>query len=217
MRIGWENLEPRRYLAASLDPFSKLLTVTGTGKSDMIRLAVGGVNLNVTINGRTSSFPLKNVGSILIDALGVSDDVDINNGINLPSTILGGSGNDKLGGGGGSDVIDGGIGADVIAGGPGIDAADYSMRSNAVTVGIGGLADDGEAGEHDNVQYDVEQIIGGSGDDKLNGSGANNTLVGNAGNDLLAGGGGNDSIDGGSDNDTVRGGMGDDDLNGGGG
>src|SRR3954447_6560215 len=101
MRPEWENLELRRLLAVTLDPATRLLAITGTGKSDLIRVAIGGVNLNVTINGKSASFPLKKVGSILVDALAGNDDVDISNSIKISATIRGGDGNDKLGGGGG--------------------------------------------------------------------------------------------------------------------
>jgi Ca2+-binding RTX toxin-like protein len=199
----WENLEARRYLSASLDPATKLLTVTGTSKNDLIRVAIANVNLQVTINGVTAKFPLKKVGSILVNALAGNDDVDIYNNVMLPATLHGGDGNDKLGGGGGDDDIDGGAGADVITGGPGTDLANYSDRTNDLVVGIGGMADDGEAGEHDNVQYDIEQIAGGSGNDRLSGSGRDNTLSGNAGDDTLLGGMGNDVFFGGDGSDWV--------------
>src|ERR1043166_3281696 len=108
MHDAMEILESRRDLSASLDPATKLLTVAGTGGGDLIRLVIGGVKLNVTINGHTSAFPLNKIGSILIDALGGNDNVDIYNSIKIPATILGGPGNDTLSGGGGADVIDGG-------------------------------------------------------------------------------------------------------------
>ncbi len=79
---------------------------------------------------------------------------------------------------------------------------------------------------------DVENLIGGSGDDTLGGSSANNTLLGGEGSDTLLGEGGDDVVDGqggddqvpgtfetrlfgGPGNDTVSGGPGDDTLDGG--
>ena len=44
-------------------------------------------------------------------------------------------------------------------------------------------ADDGEAGENDDVGDDVERVIGGSGDDRIGGRSADNILVGNEGSD----------------------------------
>jgi Ca2+-binding RTX toxin-like protein len=66
-------------------------------------------------------------------------------------------------------------------------------------------------------------IVGGNGNDTLNGTagadviignGGNDTINGLGGNDLLCGGGGNDTINGGNNNDKLRGGIGDDTLNG---
>lgn len=70
-------------------------------------------------------------------------------------------------------------------------------------------ADDGIAGENDDVDYTVEKLSGGSGNDTLLGSAASNTLTGNAGNDRIGGGPGGascaadvDVLNGGDGNDT---------------
>lgn len=47
----------------------------------------------------------------------------------------------------------------------------------------------------------IENAIGGSGNDTINGNSANNVLNGGAGNDTINGGGGNDTISGGAGND----------------
>ena len=104
-------------------------------------------------------------------------------------------------------------------GGDGNDTVDYSLRTNAVIVGIGTLSDDGEAGEGDNVWLDIETVLGGSGNDNIRGgelsnllvgNGGNDTLFRNFGNDTLLGGEGNDNLDGGPDADTLNGGSGTD-------
>ena len=83
--------------------------------------------------------------------------------------LTGGAGNDLLDGGddpgSGNDTLDGAGGADELRGGDGTDTATYASRSNAVTVSPDDIADDGEAGEGDNVRSDVENLIGGSGAD----------------------------------------------------
>ncbi|TDR94974.1 M10 family metallopeptidase C-terminal domain-containing protein [Enterovirga rhinocerotis] len=79
----------------------------------------------------------------------------------------------------------------------------------------------------------IENAIGGSGNDTINGNAANNGLYGNAGNDslygyagedvlsggagedYLKGGGGSDALYGGNDNDTLKGGGEADTLDGG--
>jgi len=53
-------------------------------------------------------------------------------------------------------------------------------------------------------------IIGGAGNDTLDGADANDTLYGNGGNDTLYGGSGTDILNGGSGADTMAGGTGND-------
>jgi Ca2+-binding RTX toxin-like protein len=71
---------------------------------------------------------------------------------------------------------------------------------------------------------DIENGIGGSGNDtltgndlanELTGNGGNDTLNGNRGNDTLRGGAGNDTLNGGDNHDVLDGGAGADALNGG--
>jgi Ca2+-binding RTX toxin-like protein len=63
---------------------------------------------------------------------------------------------------------------------------------------------------------EIENAIGGSGNDKLTGNSANNSLDGGTGNDVMYGGAGNDTFDWESSkrsgNDTMYGGMGDDEF-----
>ncbi len=138
--------------------------------------------------------------------------------------ISGGAGNDLLDGGGGdttgrydsiandaslgiyNDTLDGGPGADTLeGGGGGYDQADYSMRTAPITVTLDGVADDGEAGEGDNVEPDVEDVRGGSADDVLIGDSGPTALYGGAGNALIAGRGGHqDAADGGDGNDVLK-------------
>jgi hypothetical protein len=71
--------------------------------------------------------------------------------------VRAGSGNDDLDGGAGNDLIQPGLGADQVIGGAGTaDVVDYSERTNPVSVTFDDLANDGEAGEGDNVASDVE-------------------------------------------------------------
>lgn len=129
-------------------------------------------------------------------------------GSSADDSIFGGGGNDTLSGLGGNDTLDGGEGADVMNGGSGNDTADYSERWNGVFVHTDGVANDGEAGEGDNVGTDVEILVGGYGNDTLWGNAALNTLIGNDGDDDLWGDGGDDVLDGGLGSDSLRGGAG---------
>lgn len=60
--------------------------------------------------------------------------------------------------------------------------------------------------------HDVENALGGAGDDVLTGNDVANRLIGNDGFDVIAGGDGNDYIEGGLGNDTLSGGLGGDTL-----
>ena len=58
------------------------------------------------------------------------------------------------------------------------------------------------------IGCDIENAIGGSGDDDITGNGSRNSLQGGAGNDTLRGEGGNDVLAGGSGSDVLDGGAG---------
>ena len=129
--------------------------------------------------------------------------------------LLGGGGDDVLDGGAGDDVMVGGAGADTFAGGPGTDTVSYAQDPLPVAVTIDGQANDGTAGEGDNVGFDVETVIGGNGDDTLDGGDDPHTLIGGSGDDTLIGGNTDDTLNGGEGNDRLAGGGGNDTLQGG--
>ncbi|HVT78262.1 MAG TPA: calcium-binding protein [Acidimicrobiales bacterium] len=154
----------------------------------------------------------------------VHSSFEVVNGSEGPDTIVGSAHGDTLKGNGGDDVLVGnsgddtligGAGADDLAGGPGIDTVVLGDDVAPHTVTLDGVANDGLAGEHDNVRPTNEIIVGSPGDDHITGAGGNETLYGNAGNDTLNGGGGNDVLDGGIGNDVLHGGTGNDRLTGG--
>jgi Ca2+-binding RTX toxin-like protein len=132
--------------------------------------------------------------------------------------IVGTTGNDKLSGtaagevicgGAGNDTIKGGRGADLILGGSGKDTVTYAERTarQSVTVSLNdGVANDGQAGEGDEVGVGVENVTGGKSNDTLKGDSAANLLKGGAGNDSLKGGGGNDKLYGDKGKDKLDGG-----------
>jgi Ca2+-binding RTX toxin-like protein len=126
--------------------------------------------------------------------------------------LTGGQGNDKLSGGDGTDGLSGGSGADDIAGGANSDFAGYIGRSAGVSVTLDDQADDGEAGEGDNVHSDIEGLYGGDGPDTLIGSDASNIITGGGGGDTIDGGGGDDIVSGDQGSDALRGGAGTDSV-----
>jgi Ca2+-binding RTX toxin-like protein len=156
------------------------------------------------------------------DQLFGMDGDDVINGYGGRDQIEGWSGNDMLSGGDGDDLFaEGGlfgIGADVISGGVGVDEASYldpEFSNDApVFVSLDGVANDGEAGEGDNVGVDVENVRGGTRGDTLIGSAGANVLTGDLGNDTIEGLAGDDSLYGGEGNDTITGGDGSDLMDG---
>ena len=75
-----------------------------------------------------------------------------------------------------------------------------------------GVFDDGEVGESDNVGADIENAVGGAGDNVITGSGSANDLTGGVGNDIIDGAGGDDALNGGLGTDRLTGGAGNDDV-----
>jgi Ca2+-binding RTX toxin-like protein len=199
-------------VTVSLSADGSRITVTDTGRSGG-RVLTMRSDGSCTVARATGSCPAPGVTSIAVSTGDQNDTITQNSPI--ASRLMGGNGDDKLTGGPGDDVLIGEAGADTMAGGGGRDTADYSARTAPVTVNLDAKANDGEAGENDNVALDVEVIAGGSGNDALAGSSSDNALLGNAGNDMLAGGDGNDQLDGGAGDDTLAGGAGADSLVGG--
>jgi hypothetical protein len=165
---------------------------------------ISGTNRGETLNGTA--------GPDVICGLGGNDTI---NGLGGNDTIYGGVGNDRINGGTGDDQLIGEAGADALNGGAGADTVDYSAASVPLTISIDGQANDGARGERDAVATDVENIVGGSGNDSITGSTAANDLDGGTGNDSIIGGGGDDAIDGGTGNDSIIGGSGNDAVDGG--
>lgn len=152
------------------------------------------------------------------------------------NTIRPGLGADTVSSLGGDDVLVAEAvpdGADAWSPGAGTDTADYSARLTAVSVSLDDAANDGAAGEGDDVPNGVEVVRGGLGGDAivggleantfhgglgadtLLGRGGADTLYGDDGDDAVLGSSGNDTVYGGAGNDSVSGGEGDDRLLGG--
>lgn len=150
-------------------------------------------------------------------------------------TLVGGEGDDDLEPGPGDDVVMGGpgddtfflseeeagpdpyyLGSDRVVGGEGFDTVSYTGRTRAhpVYVSLDDNENDGEAGERDYIR-EVEKVLGGSGNDVLQGTVWDEQLWGRDGADRLEGGSGDDGLYGGDGPDTLLGGFGRDDLSGG--
>lgn len=108
-------------------------------------------------------------------------------------TITGGDGNDLVKGGDGEDEIVGGDGAgdDTYYGGSGNDTVRYTSAITGIAVNLAlGTADGSEIG-HD-LLIEIENIIGGKGNDLLIGDAGANRINGYSGTDSMYGGAGDD-------------------------
>jgi hypothetical protein len=133
------------------------------------------------------------------------------------SAVVGDGGANVLQGGVGDDLLRGGLGADVLKGGLGVDTADFSDKTSwlRVDLNLGAASVASVAGRAEDSLISIENVIGGSAADVINGDSARNQLFGGAGNDQLQGMGGDDVLDGGLGNDKLVGGDGADLLSGG--
>ncbi|MBP2636896.1 MAG: Hemolysin-type calcium binding domain protein, partial [Firmicutes bacterium] len=159
-------------------------------------------------------------GVDILDASGITTNIHINLEMYTDiENITGGSGDDeltgnslanRLEGGAGNDILDGGLGKDTLLGGAGDDTIIYDALDLPANVKGGDGIDTLDASKAKSnlaislaTQYtDIENIIGGSGNDVLTGNSLVNRLEGGSGNDTLAGGIGADTLVGGSGDDN---------------
>ena len=210
-----------------------------------VDLAAGTLVLNSTPPATTNVAGYRNVnGTEVNDTIGGSAEANILDGKGGNDTINALSGNDILIGGAGNDALNGGegndsysftantpLGSDTLTDAAGIDMLDFSTSTQAIAIelgitsaqivnpnltltlsaanqienGIGGSGNDRIGGNSLN-----NTLVGGAGDDNLNGQSGDDNLLGEAGNDTLVGASGEDDLVGGSGNDLLRGGNGED-------
>lgn len=190
--------------------------------ADFENISTGGGDDTITATDGPNTIA-SGRGDDIVTGLGGRDTMSGNDG---DDSLFGGADDDRLNGGTGEDQAFGGAGddrfdgsdiagADVFSGGDGVDFISY-LRVADITVTLDNQADDGQAGESDNVMADVEDVTTGEGDDVIAGAHAANDLSGGSGNDTIRGGAGNDGLDGGLGRDNLGGGPGTDSLSGGG-
>ena len=203
-----------------------LLTITGSSGTYTLEDAVSNISAGsgctqlAAKRVRCSSVQNGPIESVYLDLRDLDDSVTNSGAIDVEvlagdgaDKLTGGAYGDKLYGGNGDDLLDGGAGADVLSGEDGRDRVTYATRSGPLNVSLGNLwSGDGEPGEWDYVSSTVEEVVGGSGDDRMTGTSAANTFIGGPGNDILDGRDGNDVLEGGAGADTLEAGNGDDIL-----
>jgi Ca2+-binding RTX toxin-like protein len=199
----------------------KLIGSTG---ADGFVIGSGGIAIN---NDGFLDYTLGNIETLVVsfddgaDTFSAAGNAVTGAAASIAVTVYGGNGNDTLRGGNGDDTLYGGAGDDALTtgatidgndalhGGADTDTADYAARTAAITVTLDDVADDGGAGEIDNVATDIEILKGGQGDDHLTGSAGANTISGGLGGDTLGGGAGAglDVLNGDAGDDTFDQGL----------
>jgi hypothetical protein len=124
-------------------------------------------------------------------------------------SLNGGDGDDELLANAGNDYLTGAAGADVLSGGPDLDEVSYG-GIEPLRLSIGDGANDGAAGEGDDIREDIEGLTGGSGNDVLIGDEDGNRLIAYGGQDVLRGMAGPDELIGWDDGDELDAGAGPD-------
>jgi len=144
---------------------------------------------------------------ISVENLSGSNFDDSLTGDNNDNVIFGADGDDTIAGLGGADTFLGSAGADTIDGGSDLDTIDYSGLAgissiNALLNGSILSTITVVGGTSDQVQ-NVENVIGSTGNDILQGGNLDNVLDGFSGDDRLSGGVGDDTLIGGLGIDTA--------------
>jgi Ca2+-binding RTX toxin-like protein len=200
-----ESLERRTLRSADL---VGTLVITGTAANDKVYIKhVDGdpSRIQVMDNKKITTYEAANVTGITFDGHGGDDlftVLDDSIGININTTLIGGSGDDTLHGGIGRDRMYGGDGNDHLDGNGGHDTL------------YGDAGDDNIVGSNGNDYLDggdgLDSVYGNKGDDRIFGGSNNDLLYGGDGDDVVRGFGGNDYIDGQKGDDDVDGGYGND-------
>jgi Ca2+-binding RTX toxin-like protein len=152
-------------------------------------------------------------GTAFADTLGGDDSANTLLGDAGDDILLGRGGADALYGGLGNDTLDGGlgndtvvgddgddiiralvVGEDAIDGGAGTDTVNFALASAALTINLTNAT---------HKLTNIENIVGGLGNDSIVGSAVANRLDGGEGNDIIQGGAGADTLIGGSGTDLL--------------
>ncbi|HEY1612096.1 MAG TPA: pre-peptidase C-terminal domain-containing protein [Rhizomicrobium sp.] len=169
------------------------------GDSDYDTIGVGeyGGLWVVIVGTHTAGYAIQASGADGLDALteyGGPDSDKLYAGTRA-AHLYGMAGNDILYGGPGNDVFDGGDGADTVSY-AGANAGIFAELDSDSEQNTGG-------GQGSDTLISIENLIGSSYDDFLDGNSSNNTLTGGSGNDTLSiWQGGNDTASGGAGDDS---------------
>lgn len=151
----------------------------------------GKTSLAVKVDGKVVA-TVKNVENFYFGGSAFDDDLV---GLAGDDGMFGGTGDDTLDGGDGDDLLTGGSGVDRLIGGKGVDTASYgaedqsvviTLKNGAATATVGGVKSDKLSG--------IENLGGGTGDDRFKGDDNDNIFHGGRGQDTFDGGKGDDIV-----------------------
>ena len=184
-------------------------TIIGNGNTRVaFYSATAGVTVTLGVGGIIGSGTSTGDASVSSDTF---NGVNAVRGSSFNDIITGDDGGNTVDGRAGADIINGAGGndtiifsqiddaRDVIDGGTGTDTIDYSVYVAPLTVVLNGstlaiVSGSGSTDATSDTIVNVENFIGGSGNDTITGDTNNNTLTGGLGADIINGGGGNDTI-----------------------
>lgn len=200
-------------VAAEIDLALTRAQNTGYGNDVLVEIehATGGLGHDRLFGNDAANILAGGDGNDLLDGRAGRD------------TLYGGNGSDTLVGGAGADQLFGGAGADQLLGGDGNDSLYLEEGDDIIDGGAGvdrlivsgsigarvdlSIQTAQQTGYGNDVIRDIENVLGGRGDDWLSGNGQDNLLRGNRGADTLLGGGGADTLYGGAGRDVMHGGL----------
>jgi Ca2+-binding RTX toxin-like protein len=187
--------------SGQVDRLEGIENVIGTKGDDTFR----GDSANNTFEGSdgkdTVSYSyITNTDGVVIDLANTSSDnvtvgsgTDIDRVLNIEN-IIGSKNNDifKMSIAYATNIIDGASGTDTIS---------YESYAGGVEVSLGITGTQMVSSGDIDTLSGIENLIGGTGNDKLTGSSTSNVIDGNEGSDTLYSSGGNDTLNGGVDSD----------------
>ena len=191
-------------------------TIDGGSGNDRIVATVNDGNDAYFGGAGTDTYNLTNTTSDATVNLSLGTASSAETGIDTLSgieNVVGGSGNNTMTDGAGVNRLDGGAGNDKfimtldnarddIRGGVGSDTVDYSAFANNLNIALNGTGNSnvigsGITGATSDLIRNIENVIGGSGNDTIVGDNQANQINGGAGNDTITGGNGADVLTGG--------------------
>lgn len=180
-------------------------TINGLIGIDTVNYVDGPIDAKIAANGNVEVVKsqatdyLSNVEVIV--GYGADDNFHVNQTLDITTgdrTFVGGGGNDAFYILGSSVRLEGGAGIDRII----VDTNEYSSSTIDLSEGRYTLDPYNSYGRHDTIA-EIENVVGGRGDDFITGNEADNSISGGDGVDILVGNAGADTLLGGNGSDQL--------------